>query len=31
MIVKLVKGHLERAVIEFYKLAIPLSPIELFL
>jgi hypothetical protein len=26
---KLVKGHLERAVIEFDKLAAPLSPIEL--
>jgi hypothetical protein len=28
---KLVKGHLERAVIEFDKLAAPLSPIELLL
>jgi hypothetical protein len=26
---KLVKGHLERAVIEFDKLAAPFSPIEL--
>jgi hypothetical protein len=31
LIVKLVKGHLERAVIEFDKLAAPLSPIELLL
>jgi hypothetical protein len=31
LIVKLVKGHLERAVIEFDKLAAPLSPIELSL
>jgi hypothetical protein len=30
-IVKLVKGHLERAVIEFDKLAAPFSPIELTL
>jgi hypothetical protein len=30
-IVKLVKGHLERAVIEFDKLAAPLSPIKLLL
>jgi hypothetical protein len=30
-IVKLVKGHLERAVIEFDKLAASLSPIELLL
>jgi hypothetical protein len=29
MIVKLVKGHLERAVIEFDKLAAPFYPIEL--
>jgi hypothetical protein len=28
---KLVKGHLERAVIEFDKLAAPISPIELSL
>jgi hypothetical protein len=28
---KLVKGHLERAVIEFDKLATPFSPIELSL
>jgi hypothetical protein len=31
LIVKLVKGHLERAVIEFDKLAAPFSPIELSL
>jgi hypothetical protein len=31
LIVKLVKGHLERAVIEFDKLAAPFSPIELIL
>jgi hypothetical protein len=31
LIVKLVKGYLERAVIEFDKLAAPLSPIELSL
>jgi hypothetical protein len=30
-IVKLVKGHLERAVIEFDKLAAPFTPIELLL
>jgi hypothetical protein len=30
-IVKLVKGHLERAVIEFDKLAAPISLIELLL
>jgi hypothetical protein len=30
-IVKLFKGHLERAVIEFDKLAAPFSPIELTL
>jgi hypothetical protein len=30
-IVKLVKGHLERAVIEFDKLAAPLSPIKFIL
>jgi hypothetical protein len=29
LIVKLVKGHLERAVIEFDKLAAPFSPIRL--
>jgi hypothetical protein len=31
LIVKLVKGHLERAVIELDKLAAPFSPIELYL
>jgi hypothetical protein len=31
MVVKLVKGHLERAVIEFDKLAAPFSPILLTL
>jgi hypothetical protein len=31
LIVKLVKGHLERAVIEFDKLAAPLSLIEFLL
>jgi hypothetical protein len=31
LIVKLVKGHLERAVIEFDKLAAPFYPIELLL
>jgi hypothetical protein len=31
LIVKLVKGHLERALIEFDKLAAPLSPIEFLL
>jgi hypothetical protein len=31
LIVKLVKGHLDRAVIEFDKLAAPFSPIELLL
>jgi hypothetical protein len=31
LIVKLVKGHLERAVIEFDKLAAPFYPIELYL
>jgi hypothetical protein len=30
-IVKIVRGHLERAVIEFDKLAAPFSPIELLL
>jgi hypothetical protein len=30
-IINLVKGHLERAVIEFDKLAAPFSPIELSL
>jgi hypothetical protein len=31
LIEKLVKGHLERAIIEFDKIAAPLSPIELLL
>jgi hypothetical protein len=31
LIAKLVKAHLERAVIEFDKLAAPFSPIELLL
>jgi hypothetical protein len=31
LILKLIKGHLERAEIEFDKLAAPLSPIEFFL
>jgi hypothetical protein len=31
LIIKLVKGHLERAVIEFDKIAAPFSPIKLSL